>query len=153
MFPVKDNIPTERFPVVTVALIAINLLVFVWQLSLSGEPGSAGGELGGIPSISERDVAVIELGAIPHRITHPGEECAIASQAPRRVSLPTYPFERKRFWIDLEDAAPSTASVAATPEAAVPVASTAAPADGTVASLIERQLDLIEEQLKLLRRG
>ena len=28
MFPLKDNIPTERFPVVTVALIALNVLAY-----------------------------------------------------------------------------------------------------------------------------
>ncbi len=31
MFPLKDNVPTRSFPVVTVALIAANVLVFVWQ--------------------------------------------------------------------------------------------------------------------------
>ena len=30
MFPLKDNIPTEHFPVVTVALIAINVFVFLF---------------------------------------------------------------------------------------------------------------------------
>ena len=28
MFPLKDNIPTDRFPVVTVALIAINVVMY-----------------------------------------------------------------------------------------------------------------------------
>ena len=28
MFPLKDNIPTEHFPVVTVALIALNVLAY-----------------------------------------------------------------------------------------------------------------------------
>jgi membrane associated rhomboid family serine protease len=30
LFPLKDNIPTDRFPVVTVALIAINVLVYLF---------------------------------------------------------------------------------------------------------------------------
>ena len=30
MIPLKDNIPTRRFPVLTVALIAINVFVFVF---------------------------------------------------------------------------------------------------------------------------
>lgn len=34
MLPFKDNIPTERFPVVTVALIVINVLIFLYELSL-----------------------------------------------------------------------------------------------------------------------
>lgn len=34
MFPFKDNIPTERFPVVTILLIAVNVAVFIYELSL-----------------------------------------------------------------------------------------------------------------------
>jgi membrane associated rhomboid family serine protease len=34
MFPFKDNIPTERFPVITVAFIVINVLVYLFELSL-----------------------------------------------------------------------------------------------------------------------
>ncbi len=37
MIPLKDDIPTRSTPVVTVALIATNLLVFLWQASLSPE--------------------------------------------------------------------------------------------------------------------
>jgi len=33
VFPLKDNVPTRSFPVVTVALIAINVLVFLWEIS------------------------------------------------------------------------------------------------------------------------
>jgi membrane associated rhomboid family serine protease len=33
VFPLKDNVPTRSFPVVTVALIAVNTLVFLWQIS------------------------------------------------------------------------------------------------------------------------
>src|SRR5215210_3313797 len=32
MLPLHDNVPTRRFPIVTVALIAANLAVWVWQL-------------------------------------------------------------------------------------------------------------------------
>ena len=32
MLPLKDNVPTRRFPVVTVALIAANLVVWLLQL-------------------------------------------------------------------------------------------------------------------------
>ncbi len=34
MFPIRDHNPSERTPYVTYALIAINLVVFLWQLSL-----------------------------------------------------------------------------------------------------------------------
>ncbi len=76
MIPLKDNIPTGRFPVVTVALIAICVAVFAWQLSFSGsvseQPDPGLKTLG----LSERDVNSIEYGAIPYRILNPGEECA-----------------------------------------------------------------------------
>lgn len=39
MIPLKDSNPTERFPVVTVLLIALNILVFLYQLAL-GEAGA-----------------------------------------------------------------------------------------------------------------
>ena len=35
MFPLRDGIPSRRFPVVTVGLIAVNVLVFLYQLTLS----------------------------------------------------------------------------------------------------------------------
>lgn len=34
MFPIRDRIPTRRTPVVTYGLIVLNLLVFIYQLSL-----------------------------------------------------------------------------------------------------------------------
>jgi membrane associated rhomboid family serine protease len=66
VFPLKDNIPTDRTPIVTIALIVINVLVyFVLQ---------KGGILSG-----PTDASVIDYGAIPYEITHPGNECAIAA--------------------------------------------------------------------------
>ena len=75
MIPVKDNIPTLRFPVVTVALIVLNLAVFAWQLTQSSDPGSSTAPH--IPSVSQRDETTLEYGAIPYRLTHPGEDCAV----------------------------------------------------------------------------
>ncbi len=64
MFPLKDNIPTERTALVTIALIAINVIVyFVLQ---------KGGILDG-PS----DSGVVDYGAIPYEVTHPGKLCGI----------------------------------------------------------------------------
>lgn len=37
MIPLKDDNPTRTFPVVTIALIALNLAVFVWELLLPTE--------------------------------------------------------------------------------------------------------------------
>jgi membrane associated rhomboid family serine protease len=74
LIPVKDNIPTLRFPVVTVVLIAINVVVFVWQLTLSSDPGSSTSPH--VPGLSQADEATLEYGAIPYRLTHPGKDCA-----------------------------------------------------------------------------
>ena len=65
MFPLKDNIPTDRTPWVTIAFIAINVLAYFLL--------QRGGILSG-PS----DSSVVEYGAIPYEIAHPGQECGIA---------------------------------------------------------------------------
>jgi membrane associated rhomboid family serine protease len=61
VFPLKDNIPTDRFPAVTVTLIVINVLMYF---------GFQQGGIFGGPD----DCNVIEYGAIPYEITHPGEQ-------------------------------------------------------------------------------
>jgi membrane associated rhomboid family serine protease len=66
VFPLKDNIPTDRFPVVTIALIAINVIVFLfWQHPT------------GFDSVDE--VKVVDYGAIPYELTHPGQHCILAA--------------------------------------------------------------------------
>ena len=77
MIPLKDNIPTGRFPILTVLLIAVNIAVFAWQLSFSGDRYSSPElrELG----VPERDENTLEYGAIPYRLTHPGEDCAVGT--------------------------------------------------------------------------
>jgi membrane associated rhomboid family serine protease len=65
MFPLKDNIPTRRFPVVTATIVVICVVVWFlveqsfWNISETG------------------DDVVIEYGAIPYEITNPGQECAL----------------------------------------------------------------------------
>ncbi|HKG36571.1 MAG TPA: rhomboid family intramembrane serine protease [Solirubrobacterales bacterium] len=81
MIPLKDNVPTSRFPLVTVLLIVANLVVFAWQLSFSDSEESEEIRQGGITGLSERDQASIEYGAIPYRILHPGEGCAVGVPA------------------------------------------------------------------------
>jgi membrane associated rhomboid family serine protease len=67
VFPLKDNIPTDRTPYLTIAFIVINVLAyFVLQ---------RGGILSG-PS----DSGVLDYGAIPYEITNPGKECALAGE-------------------------------------------------------------------------
>ena len=66
MIPLRDNIPTDRFPVVTVVFVAINVLVFLFLQGPSFSL-SAGDNVETKP--------VVEYGAIPYRITNPGDEC------------------------------------------------------------------------------
>ncbi len=79
MLPLRDNLPTDRFPVLTVVLIAINVIVFGWQLTLGDEDYSSA-QLKEL-EVSESDQAAIEYGAIPYRLTHPGEECGATTDA------------------------------------------------------------------------
>jgi membrane associated rhomboid family serine protease len=66
MIPLKDNIPTDRTPYVTIALIVLNTLIyFVLQ---------KGGIFSG-PS----DTGVVHYGAIPYEITHLGKHCDITA--------------------------------------------------------------------------
>jgi membrane associated rhomboid family serine protease len=76
VIPLKDNIPTTRFAVVTVVLIAINVAFFAWQLSFSGNVSSQKDPGLRTLGLSPRDENSIEYGAIPYRITHPGKDCA-----------------------------------------------------------------------------
>jgi membrane associated rhomboid family serine protease len=67
MFPLKDNIPLARFPLVTVALIALNLIVYVLSIR-------HGGSFFGGPS----DSVATRDGAIPFELTHSGRHCDLA---------------------------------------------------------------------------
>ena len=76
MLPLKDNNPTSRFPIVTVALIAACIAVFIWQLNF---PTDRRLDEAGFGSI---DQSALEYGAIPYRITHPDTgDCAVGAAA------------------------------------------------------------------------
>jgi membrane associated rhomboid family serine protease len=63
VFPLKDDIPTRRFPILTVAIIiACAVVYFVFERGL-WDLGATGNE------------RVVEYGAIPYEISHPGDEC------------------------------------------------------------------------------
>ncbi|HET6449431.1 MAG TPA: rhomboid family intramembrane serine protease [Conexibacter sp.] len=76
MFPLKDNIPTDRFPIVTILLIAANVLVYFF---LQG-----GGILHG-----PRNAEVVKYGAIPYEITHPGDHCGTTAKLAGGAPLQT----------------------------------------------------------------
>jgi rhomboid family protein len=90
LIPLKDNLPTSRFAIVTVVLIAINVAVFAWQLTLSGDAGTASSAPLAQSGLSERDEAVIRYGAIPQELTDPGTYCipsTVLKQAHRHGQL------------------------------------------------------------------
>lgn len=62
MIPISDELPSRRLPLVTYGLIALNVLVFLYELSLG-------------PAV---DKFYMEWGSIPYRITHP-EQYPLAS--------------------------------------------------------------------------
>jgi membrane associated rhomboid family serine protease len=39
MIPIRDGLPTRRFPIVTVSLVLANVLVFVLELLVQGSGG------------------------------------------------------------------------------------------------------------------
>jgi membrane associated rhomboid family serine protease len=63
LIPLKDNIPTRMFPIVTVVIIAINVFVYF------------GVERGGWSAPSNEN-AVVELSFIPYELSHTDQECA-----------------------------------------------------------------------------
>jgi membrane associated rhomboid family serine protease len=63
LLPLKDNIPTRMFPIVTVVIILINVVVYF------------GVEKGGF-SAPSNDNAVVELSFIPYELSHTDQECA-----------------------------------------------------------------------------
>jgi rhomboid family protein len=75
LIPLRDNIPTARFPLVTVLLIVANIIVFGWQLSFSNSKYSSA------PAkslhVTESDENTIEYGVIPYRLMHPGKDCVV----------------------------------------------------------------------------
>ena len=85
MLPLKDNIPTVRFPIVTVLLILINIGAFVWELTLPTDQASS--HAFRAAGVSEQDQAILEYGAIPFRLTHPGKECGVIGAFGRMVLL------------------------------------------------------------------
>jgi membrane associated rhomboid family serine protease len=66
MFPLGDSLRSRTFPIVNYTLIAINILVFLYELSLQGQGVSrAEARLG---FTSELDVWITQWGTVPCRI-------------------------------------------------------------------------------------
>jgi membrane associated rhomboid family serine protease len=67
VFPIKDDIPTQRFPILTVLIIVACALVYF------------GFERGGLELGAVGNERVLEYGAIPYEITHPGSDCGLTA--------------------------------------------------------------------------
>jgi membrane associated rhomboid family serine protease len=67
VFPLKDNIPTDRVPLLTILLILANVFAYFFV--------QGGGILDG-----PRDAEVVKYGAIPYEVTHPGEQCGTSAR-------------------------------------------------------------------------
>ena len=65
MLPLKDNIPTRRFPIVTVVIIVINVAMFFGfhQAQWNGS------------GFAVDPQNTVDYAEIPYEITHPGKEC------------------------------------------------------------------------------
>jgi membrane associated rhomboid family serine protease len=66
VFPLRDNLPTDRLPIVTIALIAINVIVYLFLQPKSGIDFNGG---------SLNQASLFHYGAIPYELTHPGQHC------------------------------------------------------------------------------
>ena len=72
--PLKDNVRTLRLPIVTIALILVNIGFYIWQVEAPTDRYSSPTleRLG----LNQRDQRTVSYGAIPYRLLHPGEDCA-----------------------------------------------------------------------------
>jgi membrane associated rhomboid family serine protease len=68
VLPIKDDIPTRRFPILTVAIIVACTLVYFAFEHGAFSLGNFGNE------------RVVEYGAIPYEVTHPGKDCFVPKQ-------------------------------------------------------------------------
>ena len=67
MIPLRDSIRLARLPVVTIALIAANVIAYLLSIR------DGGSILGGPPAST-----VVAYGAIPYEFTHPSSHCGLA---------------------------------------------------------------------------
>lgn len=69
MLPLRDRIPLARWPIVTSALIAGNVIVYLIAIS------STGGSIIDGPA----SATIVAYGAIPYEFTHLGSHCALGA--------------------------------------------------------------------------
>lgn len=77
MIPLKDDLPTGRVPVLTIALIAANALAFLWQLSIGLDAsvfraGAIPYEILTFQDVNERDIVAPPLTILTSMFMHGG---------------------------------------------------------------------------------
>jgi membrane associated rhomboid family serine protease len=72
VFPLKDNIPTERLPIVTLVLIALNCIAYVFLQKKTGVDFSGN---------SLDQSALAHYSAVPYEFSHWGKQCDFAANA------------------------------------------------------------------------
>jgi rhomboid family protein len=77
VIPLKDDLPTGRVPVITFALIAANVLAFLWQLSFGLEEsvlraGAIPYEILTFQDVNERDIVAPPLTILTSMFMHGG---------------------------------------------------------------------------------
>ena len=71
MIPLKDDVPSNGFPFVTIGLIVLNVLVFLYQASI------------GMGSERAAEAFIMEFGAVPCRVTG---ACAVPGDFPPPIA-------------------------------------------------------------------
>lgn len=69
MIPIKDDIPSRRFPLVTIAIIVANVLVYLFEVSLGTNADALVNGLGVTPAAFTHSVHTIPLPIVPPFLT------------------------------------------------------------------------------------
>jgi membrane associated rhomboid family serine protease len=82
VFPLKDDVPSRSAPVVTIVLIALNVLVYLYEFLLWADPKSGGP--GSAYSARLYEGFIYEFGLVPCRLTDscPGALAGMLAGAP-----------------------------------------------------------------------
>jgi membrane associated rhomboid family serine protease len=97
VLPLKDNIPTSRFPVVTVVFIVINVVMFFGFQQARWDGGG----------FAVDTANTIEYAEIPYELTHPGKFCG--SQDPDDPAEPLACGDKERLEAEGYEPAPDQA--------------------------------------------
>jgi membrane associated rhomboid family serine protease len=71
VFPLRDNVPLSRVPLITIALVLVNVVAYLLAIR-------HGGSFFGGPSEKQ----AVRYGAIPYELTHPGKHCELITEGP-----------------------------------------------------------------------